>query len=260
MVCSLARCAMAQDTADCACKDILSTGGVMSALLAAPVTGEPFSAEQTNEFTRTLADGTKITRHGHHAVFRDAQGRVRVERRLTNGKDGRAEVKMIFVVDPVAHTITTWSVGVPNAKPAAVVVKLPTDRKVDSTAKPTAAAQSPGESSRPQPVITRADLGPGMIDNVPVTGVLVTTVVPAGRAGNDRAITKTHEIWTSDEMKLIMKQKFADPRAGERVVQLDEFSRDNPDAALFRPPSGYAVKDALETLKEMVDKLEAAQE
>jgi hypothetical protein len=61
-------------------------------------------------------------------------------------------------------------------------------------------------------------------------------------------------------MKLIMKQKFADPRAGERVVQLDEFSRDNPDAALFRPPSGYAVKDALETLKEMVDKLEAAQE
>jgi hypothetical protein len=121
--------------------------------------------------------------------------------------------------------------------------------------------ERPGrDSSRPQPVVTMQNLGSQVLDNVAVTGELKTTVVPAGRSGNDQPITKTHEEWTSQEMQLVFKQRQFDPRSGERVVQLADFSRAEPDAALFRPPAGYEVKSALETLKQMMAKLEAAQE
>ena len=32
--------------------------------------------------------------------------------------------------------------------------------------------------------------------------VKTTTIVPAGRSGNDAPITKMHELWTSAELKL----------------------------------------------------------
>jgi hypothetical protein len=36
--------------------EVVATGGLMSSLMAAPVTGEPYSAMQTTETVRTLAD------------------------------------------------------------------------------------------------------------------------------------------------------------------------------------------------------------
>jgi hypothetical protein len=89
--------------------------------------------------------------------------------------------------------------------------------------------------------------------------VRTTTVVPAGRAGNDAPITKTHEVWTSQDLKLVMKQQTEDPRTGVTTVELEEFSRAEPDPALFRVPPGYAVKSVLQSLKELEEKLSPAQ-
>jgi hypothetical protein len=83
--------------------------------------------------------------------------------------------------------------------------------------------------------------------------------VPVGRSGNDAPITKTHEVWTSQDLKLVMKQRSEDPRIGVTTVELEEFSRAEPDPALFRAPKGYTVKNALESLKELEEKLSAAQ-
>jgi hypothetical protein len=70
----------------------------------------------------------------------------------------------------------------------------------------------------------------------------VTTIVPAGRSGNDRPITRTHTAWISDDLKLVMMEQWQDPRAALRTVGLAEFTRKEPDAALFRPPQGYTVE------------------
>jgi hypothetical protein len=43
------------------------------------------------------------------------------------------------------------------------------------------------------------------------------------------------------------------------VVELDEFSRVEPDPKLFRVPPGYTVKTVLQSLKELEEKLSAAQ-
>lgn len=230
--------------------EVMAAGGLPRDLMAAPVTAEPFSAVWTNEIVRTLADGTKVTKHGHHFVARDSAGRERLEMRLLPARNGKPEVKLVMVIDPVAHTLTTWSEGAPGPK-VATVAKIKDRTGMVKMAQPKA-------DGRPQPTVTTQDLGMQLVDNVPATGVLTTTVVPVGRSGNDQPITKTHEVWTSDEMKLVLLQKWNDPRTGERTTQLADFSRAEPDPALFKPPAGYQIKTMEQTLRELSEKLQAA--
>ena len=79
--------------------------------------------------------------------------------------------------------------------------------------------------------------------------------MPAGRSGNDAPITKVHELWTSEELKLTFMEQWEDPRMGVRTVGLANLLRAEPDPALFRPPSGYQLKDAKEAAKERAEKL-----
>jgi hypothetical protein len=232
----------------------LATGGLMSSLLAAPVVGQPYSAVQVHGTRRTLADGSTVSHQGHHMVARDAEGRVHVEMRMANGRNGDPDQVMVFVMDPVAHTLTTWMSGVPNQARVASLIKVPAPGTRDAPPE-----KNPAEDHRPQPIITTENLGTKTIQGVETTGKRTTTVVPVGRSGNSAPITKTYEVWTSAEMGLVVRQVWNDPRYGQRTVELKDLSRVDPDAALFRPPPGYAVKDAVESLKELEEKLEASQ-
>jgi hypothetical protein len=235
----------------------LATGGLISSLLAAPVIGQPYSAVQVHSTTQMLGDGSTVSHHGHHVVARDAEGRVHVELRLANGHNGQADEVMVFVMDPVAHTLTTWLSGAPNQPKVASVFKI-TESENRGAVRPTA-QPDPSEASRPQPIITTEDLDTEVIDGLETTGKRTTTIVPAGRSGNSAPITKTHEVWTSADLRLVVKQEWNDPRSGKRTVELEKISRSSPDPALFRVPSGYEVKTALQTLKELEDKLAATQ-
>jgi hypothetical protein len=234
----------------------LATGGLISSLLAAPVVGEPYSAVQVHGTVRTLADGSTVSHHGHHFVARDAEGRVHVEVRMAEGQNGEPDTVMVFVMDPAVHTITTWLSGAPNHPPnntkVATVFKIPAAENRAAAPRP-----APSESSRPQPIITTEELGTQQIQGLEVSGKRTTTIVPVGRSGNSAPITKTHEIWTSADLQLVVKQEWNDPRSGKRTVELEKLSRTAPDPALFRAPSGYVVKDALQTLQELEEKLGA---
>ena len=232
---------------------VLSNGGVIHTLVAEPVTGEPYSAMQVHKTVRRLEDGTQVSHQGHHFVARDSTGRVRVEIRTDKGKGGQPDPATVFVSDPVAHTLTTWSTG-QEAKHVATVVKLSGEQK--TARRPVETAKE--DSSRPQPVVTKEKIGVQMLNGLAVTDVKTTTVVPAGRSGNDAPITKTQEVWTSDEMKLVMKEEWTDPRSGVRTLELSQFSRAEPDAALFHAPKGYEVKDMKQTLREVAQKLNEA--
>jgi hypothetical protein len=234
--------------------EVLSNGGLFNTLLATQVTGQPYSAVQVHRTSQKLADGTTISHNGHHFVARDAAGRVRVEVRMAKAKNGEPDTVMVFVSDPVAHPITTWMTG-PKANRMASVSKISDDKKTQAPAQTRVAS----DMARPQPVVTTENIGMQTMQGLPVSDVRTTTVVPVGRAGNDAPITKTREVWTSTEMKLVMKEQWEDPRTGERTVELENFSRVEPDAALFRAPQGYTVKSTLESLKELEEKLSATQ-
>ena len=237
-------------------KEVIANGGVASSLLAAPVIGQSYSAMVVHHESQRLQDGTNVSHAGHHFVARDSAGRVRVERRMEKGKNGEPDTVLVFVSDPVAHTFTTWMAGPNVQNKIASVVNMPAERKQEMVVEP----QTPSASKGPlQPVSTTENLGMVTLQGLPVTDVRTTTVVPVGHAGNDAPITKTHEVWTSPDLKLVMKQRSEDPRTGVVTVELEEFSRAEPDPALFRAPKGYTVKSALESLKEMEAKLEAMQ-
>jgi hypothetical protein len=229
-------------------KEAISNGGVNHTIHADPVVGQPFSAEQVMKKGKTLQDGVNITHFGHHFVARDSAGRVRVEQPC--GCDPAHEQLIeVYVVDPVAHTMTKWRLG-GNSPKIAYVSKLPEEK-----ARAVVAARVPEGSGRPQPIITTEELPVTMIDNLPMKVVKTTTIVPAWRSGNDAPITKVHELWTSEELKLTFMEQWEDPRMGVRTVGLANFSRAEPDPALFRPPAGYQLKDAKEAAKEQIQKL-----
>ncbi|MDE1177229.1 MAG: hypothetical protein PW789_11595 [Edaphobacter sp.] len=242
----------AQATASDAPQEVIANGGLIHTLMAAPVVGQPYSAMQVRRIKRVLADGTRISHHGHHSVARDSAGRVRVERRMEEAQNGQPETVMVFVLDPVAHTMMIWTTG-PRTTKVATLIRLPEKKEA---AKPAAEKQQAAEDSRPQPVVTTEDLAPDTLQGLPVTVRKVTTVVPIGRSGNDAPITKIHETWTSPDLKLVMKEQWEDPRSGEQTVELDPFSRAEPDPALFRAPAGYSVKDVRQTLKELQERLD----
>jgi hypothetical protein len=231
--------------------ETLSNGNLIHTLEAAPVLNAPFSAQATHETVKTLQDGTQVRSGGHHFIARDSQGRTRVEMRYGTKAN---EMRLVFVSDPVAHTITTWSEG-GTSKPLASVTKLPANPPAPPQRM--AAARSV-EDGRPQPIITRQELGAATVEGVSTDDVKITTVVPVGRAGNSAPITKTEETWTSPDLKLIVKQQWMDPRTGVRTQQLEHLSRAEPDSKLFHPPVGYQVKDTAETLRDLAAKLNAA--
>ena len=243
--------AAAQTADNNAPKEVIANGGLIHTLVAAPVIGQPYSAVQVHKTEQALADGTNISHAGHHSVARDSEGRVRVEVRLPNLQKEQPDPVMVFVLDPVAHTIMTWSTG-STATKVATLIKLPEEKR--NVAK-TAPAEVRTGDSRPQPVVTTEDLGTDTLQGLPVMVTKTTTVVPAGRSGNDAPITKTHEVWTSPDLKLVMKEQWKDPRTGVRTVELDQFSSSDPDRALFRAPAGYTVKDLKQTLQELQEKL-----
>jgi hypothetical protein len=230
--------------------ETLSNGNLIHTLEAAPVLNAPFSAQATHEIVKTLQDGTQIRSAGHHFIARDSQGRTRVEMRFG---DPKLDQRMVFVSDPVAHTLVTWAEG-SGTHPVASRTKL----SATPSPQPQHVAASPVNDGRPQPTITRQDLGSTTVEGIAVDDVKIVTIVPPGRSGNNAPITKTEETWTSPDLKLIVKQQWTDPRSGIRTQELAHLTRNEPDAALFRAPANYQVKDTAETLRELAAKLNIA--
>src|SRR5579875_3738654 len=69
------------------------------------VTGAPYSATVTEQFTQTLANGTTISRTTTGQVARDSSGRTYVQQTITGGPfatSAGGSTTVIFITDPVA--------------------------------------------------------------------------------------------------------------------------------------------------------------
>jgi hypothetical protein len=231
-------------------KETISNGGVLHSLFAAPVTGMPYSAEQVHDRSKMLNTGTKIEHAGKHFVARDSAGRIRVEQPCGCPAEHEQMVE-VYVLDPIARTLTTWIQG-GSAPKVATVARIPERNEAEEKPRPVRVA----DTSRPQPIITTDQLPVEIIDNLPMKVMRTTPIVPPGRSHNDLPIIKVHTVWTSEDLKLTFKEQWDDPRTGTKVVGLVNFSRKEPDAKLFRVPPGFQVTDAKESLRRLADKLE----
>ena len=77
--------------------------GAMSGRLGAEerVTGAPYSGVRTTVTQQTLSNGNVISRQEQAQIYRDSQGRVRIEQTLTNTVTGKTRTT-VTITDPVA--------------------------------------------------------------------------------------------------------------------------------------------------------------
>src|SRR6185295_2622217 len=69
-----------------------------------PVTGAPYSGVQSTQSQQTLADGNQIARQEESKVYRDTQGRVRIEHTMHRSLSANGDTPRtaITIFDPVA--------------------------------------------------------------------------------------------------------------------------------------------------------------
>jgi len=188
-----------------------------------PVTGVPYSAVETREFSQTLPGGNVIQKQEQSKVTRDSEGRVRTESGNT-----------VTIFDPVAGNFTRLD----SQRLTAAQTALPPSR----TAR-TRPAQGNWQPHRGPTGATfqTEDLGTQTINGLVATGTRMTETIPANAIGNQQPIVVTRTTWVSTELKVPVQIVSSDPRFGTSTMNLTGVTREEPDAALFKVPSGYSV-------------------
>ena len=191
---------------------------------------------QTTQIQRVLSDGNQVSRTGQSKVYRDIQGRTRVERTITPpASSGKQPYTEATIVDPVAG----YRYLLNSSNMTAVQIPLPAHSSSTTSGTP------PARPSPPNGVqISTVNLGTQTINSVAATGTQSTETIAAGVIGNAQAITVVRTTWISTDLKVPVEIKSNDPRFGSTDMELTNIQESAPDPSLFTVPSGYTVKTA----------------
>jgi hypothetical protein len=205
------------------------------------VTGAPYSADTMVEHNGANQAGESRTTQ---RVWRDAVGRVRIERPLLERREGSP--KLIQIFDPVARV--GYILDLQNK----VAHRVPLQPAIENSPEPARASVSVGstgvtvttrEIHPGQPQHATEPLGTKTVEGVAAEGTRTMTTWPAGSRGNDRPVVETSEVWNSEDLKTTVLMKLSSPTDGETSVKLVNIRRTAPDESLFRPPADYKVVD-----------------
>ena len=226
-----------------------------------PVAGSPYSADEVTRTVQTFADGNRIVTTSTVKVYRDPQGRTRVEETVSEQESpDRQQSRTIvnindtttnthYVLHPESRTAEkTETNGLPSvSKDMQFFTKLNAEAQtiVRTMAPPsrivTATLASSVPGAEPSPAASAEDLGSQSMEGVQVHGKRTTLTIPAGAIGNDRPIAIVDERWYSPELQMNVMTKHSDPRMGETVFSVTNVNRAEPDASLFQLPPDYQV-------------------
>lgn len=217
------------------------------------VTGEPFTA---NDDSRRIEvqKGKRITQESHGVVARDSEGRIAVR---------TSESPHVALPVPGGRGSTFVPAGGSISDPVAMVHLQRTEsgplllndvvlknRIVRTMPQYRPAVLNPcergGDRSRPYTNgITQQieSVGERTIQGILTEGCRVTTHIPAGVAGNDHTVTNTDEWWSSPLYRITLLHTMHNSEGMEEIEQLDDLVLGAPDSSLFRPPSGYTIRD-----------------
>jgi hypothetical protein len=227
----------------------------------------PYSGDQKNESVQTLADGTHITRTmpvPTQKIWRDSQGRVRIEQALGGGGMANSTHKvptLVQIEDPVAGYI--YILDDINKVAHRVKAQVVPQRSMEPMTRRVAPVEGGGGggrigsgvtgylgergaavNARPRlEMLAPEDLGTQMIDGVSAHGTRTTTVIPTGSQGNDGPITITGDSWFSPELNMTIRTVSNDPRSGIQTMGIANLTRNDPDPSLFMVPADYTTVD-----------------
>lgn len=193
------------------------------------VKGAPFTAQAITENTQMLANGARISRKNTATIYRDSEGRVRREVKLTGvgplALEGNG-VNLIFIDDPVSGEIFTLYPEDQTANKIKPQGPPPNNRQ--EIKGPPEAGEGKTES-----------LGKKTIEGIEAEGTRTTFTIPSGQIGNDQPLYIISESWYSSELQIVVMSKHSDPRFGENVYRLTNINRTEPQRSLFAVPNDY---------------------
>ncbi len=196
-----------------------------------PVTGAPYTATETSQSQQKLQDGNLISRTDQSKIYRDSQGRVRMERTFT--PPGQSAQTRITIFDPVGGF--SYVLDPANSTASKMAIRVP-----PAGAGPRGEGRTREGANLPA-VVTETLTTPPASVNVPATGTRTTTTIPAGAIGNQQAIQIVRETWISTVLKVPVYIKTSDPRFGDSTLTVNVLAQSEPDPTLFQVPSSYTV-------------------
>jgi hypothetical protein len=197
-----------------------------------PVTGAPYSAAESTSIQQKLADGNVISRQESAKVYRDKDGRVRIEHTSTPPNSQTAETR-ITIFDPVAAV--SYMLNPATSTATKMQLRAPN---------PNAPARDPsrhGPATGDTANVVTTDLGSSTVNGVLATGTRTVRTIPAGTMGNQQAIVITREVWVASVLKVPVQIKTSDPRFGTTDMEVMNISQNDPDPSLFAVPSSFTV-------------------
>jgi hypothetical protein len=233
------------------------------------VTGAPYSADETIEFTRTLSDGSVIDRKSTKTVYRDGQGRTRVERTLTRigpFATSGAPATIVTIDDPVAHKMYVLNPADKTARELGGGPRMGgmgggrdgghdggrggdgghggmagrgPDGRDGGHGGGAGGHDGGGRGGMRGGNSVTVSLGTKMVQGVNVEGTRTTTTIPAGAEGNQQPILITFERWYSPDLLTNVMTVRSNPFEGKTTFMLTNLKRGEPDASLFTVPSDY---------------------
>jgi hypothetical protein len=229
------------------------------------VVAKPFTANKYARRVSVLPNSKLQFLHNERyptRIARDAEGRLMMQvihsdelspecDRLDLRIPPVCPVWGVFVVDPMAHAVTHWLEGERAGKGAAEFPLTQTrlEEAVDDTS--SLPALEPDFSDEDGEV-SRADLGERTVEGLRVSGVRWTLRYEANENGQTVHRSRIHEVWTSQDMKLIVRVIDGDPNGQETVWGLENISL-RADPSLFRPPDAYRPPDGYGTYHNKTD-------
>jgi len=203
------------------------------------VTGKPFSATEARHTVQMLANGAKIETSDSNQLYRDDQGRTRVEQAI----DGKT---VTVIMDPVAHFVAILDRAAKTAHKNPIPAEMV--KGSVSVTKGQVKVLMGNDSGRnlqigPGYQMLMEDLGESFVNGVLAKGKRETLAVHPGAIGNDRDLQVIDERWFSADLQMLVKSVNSDPRFGETTYQLTNIVRIMQDPALFQIPPNYAVSD-----------------
>lgn len=190
------------------------------------VAGAPYAAQVTFEHTQALPDGNLIDQKNTAMVYRDSQGRTRLEE--THPSNSGNSQQIIRITDPVARIVYVLD----PVKKTAHRFTLPPAKT--GTSQPSFRAHSNAN-------VTTQDLGSNTVNSIFVQGTQTTRTIPAGQMGNTAAIQITTTRWHSPDLNVDISTETNDPQHGKSTTSLTNINRGEPISTLFEVPTDYTI-------------------
>jgi hypothetical protein len=219
-------------------------GAMIGVGQAGPVSNKPFSGVETRHMTQVLGDGTHVDRSDTSNFYRDAAGRMRSEspqRVLIYD----AVTKQVYDLNPANKTYTKSAED--STLVSIAVVNGGTyvrGRSGNISSRPTHVDLGISAQAERSVVTNTEELPPQFLSGAAVKGSRITSTIPPGTFGNDREVKIVNERWYSDDLQVLVKSTYSDPRFGTTTYELTNIVQGSPNPALFQVPGDYREKPA----------------